>query len=145
MPASGIKLADANVWLAFAADAHRHHQQAREWFDAQSDASCAFCRITQLALLRHLTNSHIMGENVLTQADAWLAYDQLRNDLRVIFLDEPSGVEAMFRNLTQAESPAHDRWTDAYLAAFAAMSGHQLVTFDTGFSRFTGIDLLVLQ
>ena len=86
-----------------------------------------------------------MGENVLTQADAWIAYDQWQNDLRVIFLDEPAGLEAMFRSLTQAESPAHDRWTDAYLAAFAAVSGHQLVTFDTGFSCFTGIDVLALQ
>ena len=145
MPVSGIKLADANVWLANAADAHRHHLQARNWFNAQSDASCAFCRITQLALLRHLTNSRIMGENVVTQVDAWAAYDQLRNDPRVIFLHEPPGLDGMFRNLTQAESPVHDRWTDGYLAAFAGVGGHQLVTFDTGFRRFTAIDVLVLQ
>lgn len=145
MPASGIKLADANVWLAYAADGHRHHLQAKAWFNAQAEASCAFCRVTQLALLRHLTNSRIMGANVLTQVDAWAAYDQLRNDPRVMFLDEPSGLETMFRNLTHAVSPAHDRWTDGYLAAFAAVSGHQLVTFDAGFRRFTAVDVLVLQ
>jgi uncharacterized protein len=136
MPAFGIKLADANVWLAFAADAHRHHLEAVKWFSAQSDASCAFCRITQLALLRHLTNSRIMGENVLSQANAWLAFDRLRSDPRVIFLDEPPGLEQIFRALTHAESPSHERWTDAYLASFAAASGLQLVTFDGGYESF---------
>ncbi len=145
MPASGIKLADANVWLAYAADGHQHHLQAKQGFDAQAESSCAFCRVTQLALLRHLTNSRIMGENVLTQAAAWVLYEQLQNDPRVIFLDEPSGLESTFRNLTQAEAPAHDRWTDGYLAAFAAASGRQLVTFDQGFRRFTGVDVLVLS
>ena len=145
MPASGIKLADANVWLAFAADVHRHHHEAAKWFSAQEDSSCAFCRITQLALLRHLTNSRIMADNVLSQAVAWSAYDRLRNDPRVIFLDEPPGFEQMFRNFTQAESPAHDRWTDAFLASFAAVRGIQLVTFDAGFRRFTRTEVLILQ
>ena len=34
--------------------------------------------------------------------------------------------------------------TDAYLAAFARCAGMQLVTFDTDFARFEGLDLLVL-
>jgi uncharacterized protein len=58
MPASGgIKLADANVWLAVAFSDHGHHATARTWFEAQADDSCAICRVTQMALLRHLTNS----------------------------------------------------------------------------------------
>ena len=44
-----------------------------------------------MALLRHLTNSKIMGENVLTQKKAWSAYEELRNDPRVIFAIEPTG------------------------------------------------------
>lgn len=55
MPASGgISLADANVWLAVAFSDHLHHATAKAWFEGQHDASCAFCRITQMALLRHL-------------------------------------------------------------------------------------------
>ena len=37
MPASGgIRLVDANVWLAASADGHTHHARAKEWFDAQA-------------------------------------------------------------------------------------------------------------
>jgi len=61
MPASGSSLVDANVWLALAVDAHVHHAPALNWFAAQAEGSRAFCRLTQLALLRHLTNGKIMG------------------------------------------------------------------------------------
>lgn len=62
MPASGvIKLADANAWLALAFSDHLHHAKAKAWFDGEFDGACAFSRVTQMALLRHLTNSKIMG------------------------------------------------------------------------------------
>ena len=61
MQASGISLVDANVWLALAVDGHVHHVAATKWFDARSEGSCAFCRLTQLAILRHLTNTKIMA------------------------------------------------------------------------------------
>ena len=35
-------------------------------------------------------------------------------------------------------------WTDAYLAAFANCAGLRLVTFDEGFYRFKGLDVLIL-
>ena len=81
MPASGgIKLADANVWLAVAFSDHAHHGKARAWFEMQADDSCAFCRVTQMALLRHLTNAKIMGAFVQNQQDAWRSCDKLAKD-----------------------------------------------------------------
>lgn len=69
MTVSGISLVDANVWLAIAVDGHIHHAAAVMWFDSQAEGTSAFCRITQLALLRHLTNPKIMGAaNVQTQS-----------------------------------------------------------------------------
>ena len=56
-----ISLPDVNVWIALAAEGHIHHVPAREWFAAQPDASVAFCRITQMGLLRLLTNPNVMG------------------------------------------------------------------------------------
>lgn len=145
MPASGgTKLADANVWLAVAFSDHLHHAKARVWFEAQSDATCGFCRVTQMALLRHLTNSRIMGQFVQSQQDAWRNYDKLASDPRVVFLTEPSTPETAFRNFTQATSPSHALWTDAFLAAFAIESRAQFVTFDQGFGRYARLDLLVL-
>jgi len=93
MPVSGeIKLADANVWLAVAFSDHLHHAKAKAWFDSQGENSSAFCRITQMALLRHLTNSKIMGQFVQSQRDAWGNYQQLANDPRVVFLAEPTSL-----------------------------------------------------
>ena len=145
MPASGvIKLADANVWLAIAFSDHVHHTKARDWFDRQSNSTCAFCRITQLALLRHLTNSNIMGKFVLSQRDAWQNFDKLLADPRIVFLPEPAAIEARFRSVTQSKSPSHERWTDAYLAAFASGAGAELVTFDQGFKKFGLANLALL-
>ena len=131
MPAFGaISLLDANVWLALAFSDHQHHVKAKEWFDAQADASCAFCRITQMALLRHMTNSKIMGAFVQTQQDAWKNYDKFANDPRVVFLTESLALESAFRASTQATSPSHALWTDGYLAAFALTTQAQLVTLE---------------
>ena len=145
MAASGvIKLPDANLWLALAFSDHVHHAKAKAWFDAQQEGTCAFCRVTQLALLRHLTNAKIMGGFVQSQRDAWRFYDQLAGDPRVAFLDEPPGLEAAFRSATDASLPLHALWTDAYLASIAHQIQAELVTFDQGFPRFPGLGLLVL-
>ncbi|NJM54812.1 MAG: PIN domain-containing protein [Verrucomicrobiae bacterium] len=141
MPASGIKLADANVWLAAVFTDHQHHTAARQWFETQPDRTVAFCRVTQMALLRHLTNTRIMGAFVLSQQEAWSTYQRLVNDARVIFLPEPAALEMTFRGLSQATTPSQEHWTDAFLAAFAIQSAAQLVTFDHGFTRFAGLDL----
>jgi hypothetical protein len=146
MPAFGeIKLADANVGLALAFSDHAHHAAARAWFEMQSDDSCAFCRVTQMALLRHLTNAKIMGAFMQNQQAAWRAYEALANDPRVVFVGEPTGVEAAFRGFSQAATPAHAVWTDAYLAALTLTIPAQLINFDQGFSRFTGLNMLVVR
>jgi toxin-antitoxin system PIN domain toxin len=146
MPASGaIKLPDANIWLALAFSDHAHHQKAASWFDQQPDFSCAFCRITQLALLRLLTNSQVMGPFVQTQKGAWSTFDSYTRDPRVAFCDEPTGLDAAFRNLSGADSPSHSLWTDCYLAPFAAKCGLTLATFDHGFGRFSSLSLEILS
>ena len=145
MPASGpTKLLDANIWLALAFSDHAHHLKALTWFDRQLDGTCAFCRITQLALLRHLTNVSIMGKFVQTQVQAWQTFDSYLSDPRVAFAMEPLEVEVEFRNLSRSTFPAHLVWTDSYLAAFARAANFSVVTFDKGFQRFgpTSLELL---
>jgi predicted nucleic acid-binding protein len=46
-----MKLLDVNVWLAAAWARHRHHGVAKRWLDDEED-DLAFCRVTQMALLR---------------------------------------------------------------------------------------------
>ena len=144
MPASGIKLADSNVWLAAVFSGHQHHTQAKAWFEAQLEGTVAFCRITQLALLRHLTNSKIMGSFVQTQQQAWITFDTLAIDPRVVFLKEPPGLEGFFRAFANSNSPSHEHWTDAYLAALSLATGTEFVTFDGDFRKFKGLKVSLL-
>jgi predicted nucleic acid-binding protein len=74
-----------------------------------------------------------MGTEVMTQPGAWQIYDRWLDDPRIVFLDEPTGLEQAFRSHSRRRSPAPKEWADAYLLAFAAVSGLRLVTFDQAF------------
>lgn len=67
---------------------------------------------------------------------AWELYDALRDDLRIAFHDEPAGIESTWRRLTHGASFSPHVWNDAYLAAFAQLTGLQVVTFDRGFTKY---------
>ncbi len=142
---SEATLPDANLWLALFLDGHVHSAVARRWLVAHPGETLVFCRLTQLAFLRHTTNPAIMGPNVLTQAQAWQEYERLMDREEVVFLPEPDGIEIRWRDYTKAKQPAHQTWTDAYLAAFARGHGLRLVTFDQAMRKYEGTDVLVLR
>jgi uncharacterized protein len=141
MPVSGTRLVDANVWLALAFSDHAHHHVAVSWFEGLGEEEAAFCRITQMALLRHLTNEKLMGRFTLSQRAAWESYDAFRDDGRVAYADEPPGLEDSWRRLTRSRETRHRLWTDAYLAAFALSAHLPLATLDRGFKQFGGLTL----
>jgi predicted nucleic acid-binding protein len=86
--------------------------------------------VTQLSLLRLLSNSAVMGEDVVTRSAAWRIVDQLRADERVLWADEPPQLEAVWRAISARDDNSHNLWTDDYLAAFAQTSGAALATLD---------------
>ncbi len=145
MTGSSSVLPDANFWLALFLDRHRAHPVARAWLHQQSETVLVFCRVTQMAFLRHLTTKAIMGPNVLSQAKAWSQYETLLARDEVTFLGEPQGLEIRWRDYTQSKQSGHKLWTDAYLAAFAMAHGLPMLTFDQGFTRFTGVEQQILQ
>lgn len=122
---------DINVWVALTHGAHVHHDVARDWFNSlEPDCRFHFCRFTQLGLLRLLTAEAVMGDDVMTQFDAWGVYDRWLEDDRVAFMEEPPGIERRFRAMTRLKRAAPKIWADAYLAAFAETAQLTLVTFD---------------
>jgi toxin-antitoxin system PIN domain toxin len=134
---------DVNVWIALAWHGHIHHPVSARWFATlENDARLCFCRITQLSFLRLLTTESVMRSDVRSQAEAWQVYDQWLDDPRVAFLEEPHGLEQILRTHSRLKHPAPRDWADAYLLAFALVSGLRLVTFDQAFRGKT--DNLVL-
>ncbi len=137
-------LADVNVWLALAIIEHKHHEQAIEWFESISGNTLAFCRVTQMAFLRLLTNVHVMNGDQLTPDAAWRILDRVYREIGPVFVDEPDQVDKTWRGFTLAIKVSSSSWTDAYLAAFAQASGYTLVSFDRGMSRFRKTSVQIL-
>lgn len=123
-------LVDVGVWLAAIWSRHAHHQVAGQWLDEQS-SDLILCRVTQMSLLRLVSNPVIMGDDAVTRSEAWHVIDQIWADDRVLWADEPAQLEAVFRVMSARDDKSHKLWTDDYLAAFAQASGASLATLDT--------------
>jgi predicted nucleic acid-binding protein len=55
-----ISLPDVNVLPATTAAGHTHHASAHEWFETREPASVGICHVTQMGLLRLLTNPKVL-------------------------------------------------------------------------------------
>lgn len=126
-----MKLIDVNVWLAAAWAGHTKHPIAKRWIDSQID-DLAFCRVTQMSLLRLVSNPAVTGADVRSRRQAWELVDALQSDPRVRFLAEPPGIEPLWVAFSKREDGSHLLWTDDYLAAFAQLARAELVTLDRG-------------
>jgi toxin-antitoxin system PIN domain toxin len=127
---------DLNVWLALTLTAHEHHEVAWSWYRALNRGEqLAFCRFTQIGLLRLLTNRTVARDEVLNQSKAWQVYDRWIQRGGAVFQDEPYGLEVEFRSFADRTTPSPQEWADSYLAAFAAAAFLELVTLDRALSR----------
>ena len=126
-----MKLLDVNVWLAASWGRHGYHAVAKRFVDAEED-ELAFCRVTEMAALRLLTNAAVMGEDVRTRREAWDIVLELQADPRVRFLSEPRGLAPLWITLSKRDDRSHLLWTDDYLAAFAQAAELEFVTLDRG-------------
>jgi hypothetical protein len=136
---------DANVWLALAVEAHTHHRRARAYWEQEAAPVAAFCRVTQMAFLRLLTNPSVMGGQVLSPLAAWAKTTDFLRLPEVELFDEPLGLDDAWARLATSGRFSPNLWTDAYLAAFSIRAGLRLVSFDKGFSRFEGLSPLTLS
>jgi toxin-antitoxin system PIN domain toxin len=119
------------VWLALAHGVHPHHRAAITWGESlDPESRFYFCRVSQLSLLRLLTNESVMGVDVATQAEAWHIYDLFYENGRTFLADEPKGLEDLLRSRTTKIRSSTKEWADEYLAAFAEAAALRLVTFD---------------
>lgn len=131
---------DVNVWLPLVWEAHVAHRAASLWVASQKKDLC-LCRVTQLALLRHLCNPSIMAEDVLTNQEAVDVVSGLVTSPGVRICADPKELDAIFPSIGTSDRSERNRWTDAYLAAFAISGQYQLVTFDRDFERYERLGL----
>jgi len=137
-------LADVSAILPLLVLDHEHNKPARRWFDRLSADELGLCRHTQIAVIRLLGNPHIMGELAMPASHAWRMLQELLQDERVLFLQEPENIDSIFSTLLTWPFPAARLVGDAYLAAFAMASSRRMVTFDTGFRQFKGLEVEIL-
>ncbi len=137
-------LLDVSVWLSLSAPDHVHHPRALRYWEEEAAPELAFCRVTALALLRHLTNPHILGERTLDGASAWRALKTWLSLPGVSLLPDPPALDEVLGRWAAATDVRGGHWTDAYLAAFALAGGCRLVSFDQDFARYPGVQLLLL-
>jgi toxin-antitoxin system PIN domain toxin len=124
-----MTLVDIEVWLAAVWGRHAHYPVASEWFNRQDD-DMVFCRVTQTGLLRLLSNPAIMGGDAVDRSQAWRLFDELWSDERVLWAEEPDGLEPVWRAISARDDKSHKLWTDDYLAAFAQVGDLTLTTLD---------------
>ena len=129
-----MTLLDVNVWLAASWRNHADHARVTAWRIASGE-SLGMCRVTQMSYLRLSTLTAIAGPDALTRREAWQALDLLRAQPTVAWLDEPDGLERVWRALSAGTNKDHKLWTDDYLAAFAQAGDLTLVTLDRSFVR----------
>src|SRR5271169_1373491 len=125
-----LNFLDANVWLALLWGRHMHSERAREWLESVPEEKLFYCRFTQLTVLRLLSSAAVMGPDVRKMSQAWDLWDKVCADDRVAYLSEPVTLEPEFRRQSKLGTTSPKVWADAYLLAFATVSGLKLVTFD---------------
>jgi hypothetical protein len=65
-------------------------------------------------------------------------------DERVLLLAEPSGIDSILPAFFRYPVPTGKLVGDAYLAAFAVASSRKMVTADSGFLQFRGLEVDLL-
>jgi hypothetical protein len=94
------------VLLVLSAEGHIHHKPARSWFYAQLTDSVVICRVTQMGLLRLLTNSKALGREVRSIRQAWDIQHTLEADPRVIFANDPETLQPVWVELMNRQASA---------------------------------------
>jgi uncharacterized protein len=140
-------LLDVNVLLALVWPRHESYAAARGWFAKTGQHGWATNALTQLGVLRLLTNPSVT-HSVVSATNAFDALSRATNHPAHEFwsLDNTvlQGLETIARQVR-----GHQQWTDALLFWQAMEKGGVFVTFDFGVSELAtgklGSHLLVLK
>ncbi len=121
-------LLDLNILTALLWPAHEHHEAAHRWFGARRKGRWATCAITQLGLIRLVSNP-AFSRDALSPADALLLLSSNVAHENHEFWVEDLSVGEAFKDFPR-KLQGHKQVTDAYLLALAIHHHGVLATFD---------------
>lgn len=107
-----------NVWIALSIRTHEHHHIAWTWYRSLRELEeLAFCRMSQLGLMRLLSTQSVAKHETLNQLQAWAVFDGWMENGGATYLEEPFGIETEFRFYASRATPSPKGWGDSYLLA----------------------------
>ena len=123
-------LLDVNVLLALVWRRHESHDAAHSWFAKSGHKAWATSPLTQLGVLRLLTNPAVT-QGAVSAASALEAVNEATrhegHEFWPLDREMTIGLQALAARLQ-----GHRQWTDAVLLWQATERGGVLVTFDSG-------------
>jgi toxin-antitoxin system PIN domain toxin len=121
-------LLDLNILTALLWPAHEHHEAAHRWFGNRRKNRWATCAITELGLIRLVTNPSF-SRDALSPADALvLLTSNLTHEDHDFWIEDLSVAEAL--DAVPGKLQGHKQVTDCYLLALARHHNGVLATFD---------------
>jgi uncharacterized protein len=123
-------LLDANVLIALAWPQHSSHDNVGRWFVRHRQSGWATCPITQMALVRILSNP-AFSPQALTPAGALQVLGRNVDVPEHRFWSDSIELSGALERMPDALS-GHRQITDAYLVALAIKNKGKLATLDRG-------------
>lgn len=135
-------LVDTNLLVYASVPAMDEHETARAWLVAlfaDDDRFVGIAWSSLLALVRIVSNRHIMREAAVDLRTAWEGADRYRRQRTARLLQPGPNHHQLFDRLIGTPGLSSNDVPDVHLAALAIEHGVVLATHDHGFGRFDGL------
>ena len=134
-------IVDANVLLYAVDELSTHHEASRSWLDGSlggGDEAVGFAWQALLAFLRISTSTSVFPhplsvDEAADQVEAWVGAPS------AVIVSPTSRHPVVLRGLLTEVGTAGNLTNDAHLAALALEHRADIVSYDRGFGRFTGL------
>ena len=124
------QLPDVNVLLALLWPGHQHYRTAQSWFDQSGHRAWATNLLTQLGVLRLLTNYAVVHQTVSPSTASSALKLNTQHEAHEFWPLDRTVVASLEPVISRIRG--HRQWTDALLLCQVAERDGILVTFDTG-------------
>jgi uncharacterized protein len=136
-----VNVVDANVLLYAVNESDDKHERSRAWLDGalNGQTPVGFAWITLLAFVRLSTKvglfpSPLAVDEALDRVQDWTAQPPS------VVLEPTTRHLAVLAGLLQEVGAGGNLVNDAHLAALAVEHGATIITYDTDFGRFPGVE-----